>query len=405
MVEYKYYAKRRILMRRFLFLISTAAGEFWRRADLLLLGLCTIAASFSVIIVSSTTASRGAGRFVMIQGAALIIGILLYILFTFLDIDVIAERREILLIFSLLFIATLRIWGSSGGTANRSWLSFSWMPFSIQPAEICKITYIIILAKTMAIYRNKISSFLTIMQIAVITGLMVVLILAVSGDTGVALPYIFIFVIMAYAGGVNIGWFALAAGGTAAVFPFIWNSDFVREDQKNRILMLFDPTIDPEGNGVRYDTIRSLISLQGGGMTGQGLYHGAQTQAGGISAQHTDFVFSSIGEELGLLGCLAVLLLLLFIILRCIYVGVKSGNYMNRLICIGIAGMLTFQVAVNVGMCIGVLPVIGLTLPFISYGGSSIVTMFAAMGIVSGIRMRPAPDSSARYIRPNLGLI
>lgn len=393
-------------MRRFLFLISTAAGEFWRRADLLLLGLCTVATVFSIVIVSSTTASRGAQRFITIQTLALVIGIVLYVLFTFLDIDVIAERREILLVFSLLFIATLRFWGSAGGTANRSWLAFSWLPFSVQPAEICKITYIIILAKTMAIYRNKISSLLTIIQLAVITALLVALILVVSGDTGVALPYLFIFVIVAYAGGVNIGWFSLAAGAATVIAPFIWNNEkLMRDDQKQRILVLFDSTIDPDGIAVRRDTLRSMMALQGGGMTGQGLYHGAQTQSNGISAQHTDFVFSSIGEELGLLGCLAVLLLLLFIILRCIYVGVKSGNYMNRLICIGIAGMLTFQVAVNVGMCIGVLPVIGLTLPFISYGGSSIVTMFAAMGIVSGIRMRPAPDSTARYIRPNLRLI
>ena len=396
---------RRFSIRRLFALIAVAAGEFWRRADLLLLGLCTIAGIFSVVIVSSTKANMGAQHFMLIQSLALIIGIILYVLFTFLDIDVIAERREILLVFSLLFIATLRIWGASGGTVNRSWLSFKWMPFSIQPAEICKITFIIILAKTMSIYRNKISSFLTIAQMVVILGLMVGLILIVSGDTGVALPYVFIFVVMAFVGGVNIGWFAIAAGGAAAIFPIIWASDLVRDDQKNRILMLFDPSIDPDGQGVRYDTLRSLISLRGGGMTGQGLYHGAQTQSGFIAAQHTDFVFSAIGEELGLLGCLAVLLLLLFIILRCIYVGVKSGNYMNRLICTGIAGMLTFQVAVNVGMCIGVLPVIGLTLPFISYGGSSIVTMFAAMGIVSGIRMRPAPDSTARYIRPDMGLI
>ena len=101
-----------------------------------------------------------------------------------------------------------------------------------------------------------------------------------------------------------------------------------------------------------------------------------------------------------MLGCLLILLLLGAIIVRCVYVGIKSGNYMNRLICVGIAGMLFAQVGVNVGMCLGVFPVVGLTLPFFSYGGSSIVTMFAAMGFVSGINMRPAPDSSARYIRP-----
>lgn len=392
-------------MRRFLSIAVNAASEFRHHADLLLLGLCILITSFGIVVISSTTAYMGAQRFILIQSLALGIGIVLYIVFTFLDIDIVAERRELLLVFSLLFIAILHFWGSSAGTANRSWLTFHWLPFSIQPAEVCKITFIIILAKTMSIYRNKISSPLTILQLLAILAMLVAVILVVSGDTGVALPYFFIFVVMAYVGGVNIGWFALAIGGAAAAFPILWSSGLLRDDQKNRILMIFDPTIDPEGGSVRYDTTRSLLFLRGGGMTGQGLYHGAQTQSGGISAQHTDFVFSAIGEELGLLGCLAVLLILLLIIIRCIYVGVKSGNYMNRLICVGIAGMLTFQIAVNVGMCVGLFPVIGLTLPFISYGGSSVVTMFAAMGIVSGIRMRPAPDSTARYIRPNLGMI
>ena len=98
-------------------------------------------------------------------------------------------------------------------------------------------------------------------------------------------------------------------------------------------------------------------------------------------------------------GQFAIFMLLTAIIIRIIYVGIKSGNYMNRLICVGIAGMLTAQVFINIGVCIGLVPVIGLTLPFFSYGGSSLVTMFFAMGIVSGINMRPAPDSSARYIR------
>lgn len=120
-----------------------------------------------------------------------------------------------------------------------------------------------------------------------------------------------------------------------------------------------------------------------------------------LAAQHTDYIFSSIAEELGMLGCIVVLLLLAAIVVRCIYVGVKSGNYMNRTICIGIAGMLLSQIVINVGMCVGLFPVVGLTLPFISYGGSSIVTMFMAMGVVSGIHMRPAPDGTAKYIRPH----
>ncbi len=386
-------------MRRVLAALQNAASEFWHGADLLLLALSVTATGFSIVVISSTTAHMGAGPFITIQSLALVIGIVLYVVFSFFDIDVIAERREVLLIGSLGFISLLFFFGVTGNTVNRSWLSFSWLPFSIQPAEICKITFIIILAKTMAIYRNKISRPLTILQMTVILGLLTGMILVASKDLGVALPYFFIFVVMAWVGGVNAGWFAIGIAAAAAALPVVWNK--LEQYQKNRILVLFNPEIDPDAQNERYHMVRSLISIQGGGMTGQGLYHGAQTQSGGLPAQHTDFVFSAIAEEFGLLGCLFVLALLLAIILRCIYVGVKSGNYMNRLICTGIAGMLVFQIAVNVGMCIGVLPVIGLTLPFISYGGSSIVTMFAAMGLVSGIRMRPAPDSTARYIRPN----
>lgn len=366
---------------------------------MLLLGLCVAASLFGIVFLSSTTAYLGASRFILVQSLALVIGVVLYVIFTLIDIDIIAERREILFVFNILFISTLFVWGLEGNTGNRSWLSFSWLPFNIQPAEICKITFIIILAKTMSIYRNKISSLISIGQMAVLLGSMVVLIVLASDDTGVALPYIFITLVMAYVGGVGLGWFAAAGAAVAVATPVLWTK-FFREDQKQRILMIFDPTIDPDGKTVRWHTLRSLRSLQGGGMTGQGLYHGSQTKAGGLANQHTDFVFSAIGEELGLIGCLAVLLLLTAIVIRCIYVGVKSGSYMNRLICVGIAGMLVFQIMVNVGMCMGVFPVIGLTLPFISYGGSSLVTMFAAVGIVSGIRMRPAPDSTARYIRP-----
>ena len=382
--------------------LSQSIGYFLKRADMLLLALCTAATIFGIVIVSSTTAYLGASRYVLVQSLALVIGVILYVFFTLVDIDIIAERREVLLVFNILFISMLFIWGTSAGTVNRSWLSFSWLPFNIQPGEICKITFIIILAKTMAIYRNRISSPLPVLQCAAILAAMVVLILWASDDAGVALPYVFIFLVMAYVGGVNLGWFVAAFAAAAAAVPIIWPK--MREDQQQRILMIFDPSIDPEGKGVRWHTMRSLLSLQGGGMTGQGLHQGVRTQAGALTAQHTDFVFSAIGEELGMVGCLFVLLLLTAIVCRCIYVGVHSGSYMNRLICVGIAGMLIFQIMVNVGMCMGVFPVIGLTLPFISYGGSSVVTMFAAMGIVSGIRMRPAPDSTARYIRPRYAL-
>ena len=124
-----------------------------------------------------------------------------------------------------------------------------------------------------------------------------------------------------------------------------------------------------------------------------------QTQADAIPAQHTDFIFAVIGEELGFLGCVLCIALLVAIVLRIIYIGVHSQSYFYRQICVGIAGMLLFQILVNIGMVIGLTPVIGLTLPFFSYGGSSMLSMFIAMGVISSINMHPSPDSQQRYIQ------
>ena len=167
-------------------------------------------------------------------------------------------------------------------------------------------------------------------------------------------------------------------------------------------MVLIDPSVDPNGIDERFHTVRSLKSLTGGGWTGQGLFNGTRTQNGELFAQHTDYIFSAIGEELGFFGCIAVLLLLFLIVVRCIQVGNRTQDYMRKMICYGAAAALIFQITSNVGMCIGITPVIGLTLPFISYGGSSIFTLYAMLGLVSGVHARPSAPSHERYIRPRL---
>ena len=378
--------------------IGRAIGDFLKGADMVLLLLCIVTTIFGIVIISSATESEGSARYVMVQSFALVLGILIYVVLTLVDVDIIAERREILLIFSLLFIGCLKFWGISGETGNRSWLDIPLLPMNVQPGEVCKIFFIIILAKSMSVSQNRLSSPITIGKLGLLTAVFFLEIVYVSSDAGVALLYVLIFVIMAFVGGVNIIWFLMAGGALVIGAPILLA--LMREDQYNRIMMIFDPSIDPTGQGVRWQTNLSLQAITNGGLAGQGLYNGTMVRSSSIPAQHTDFIFSAIAEELGILGCVAVLLLLTAIVVRCLHVGVKSGNFMNRIICVGIAGMLLFQIIINVGMCLGVLPVIGLTLPFVSYGGTSVFTMFMAMGIVSGIHMRPAPDANARYIRP-----
>ena len=370
--------------------------EIFKKGDMILLALCAVASVFGIVMIYAATYVEGNTRMIIIQTASLFAGIVVYLGMTALDIDILAGQRTILFLFNAIFIAMLLVWGIEGSTGNRSWLHFSFLPFNIQPAEVCKLTYIVILAKTMSIHRNRVSSLRCVSNITLnIVGEIVV----ISKDMGVALIFVFIFLVMAYAGGVSGWWFLGGAGAFAAVSPYLW-SHILRNDQKNRILAIIDPSIDPTGEGVLWQTNKNLEALRNGGLSGQGLFHGDLTNAGTLPARHTDSIFCSIGEQLGLIGCLVVLLLLLALVARCIYVGMKSPDYMNRLICIGIASMFLFQILINIGVCLGLFPVIGLALPFFSYGGSSLMTSFMAAGIVSGIRMRPAPDISAHYIRP-----
>lgn len=379
--------------------ILRSLSDFFRKGDLLLLILCVVTSLFGVVMVASAAAHFGGNRYVFVQLAAIALGVVIYILFTLFDIEILAGQSSLLFLFNLLFISTLFIWGVEGNTGNRSWLAFSWLPFNIQPAEICKITFVLISAKLMHNDQRHISAPRSVLKLAAHLILTMGVILVASKDMGVALIYAFAFIIMAFAGGVSRYWFLLGSGSIAVAAPILWFGIF-RQDQKDRIIALFDPSIDASGEGVLWQTNLSLRSIRGGGIVGQGLFNGTVTQAGTNPQQHNDFIFSAIAEELGIVGCVIALLLLAAIICRCIQVGAKSGSYMNRLICIGIAGTMFFQVFVNVGMCLGLLPVVGLALPFLSYGGSSIISTFLAAGIVSGIHMRPSPDNAAVYVRP-----
>lgn len=378
--------------------IWNAIVNFVLKADLILLGLCVAASIFGIVMIASASRYTGVDRYVTIQVFALVLGVILYIIFSFLNIEYIAEKWELLFAFNVIFILLLLPFGEAGSTTNRSWIRPSFLPFGLQPAEICKITFILIMSHHMSLRRDQINSFVSIGQFLLHTIFIVGLIVFVSGDDGMALMYIVIFIFMAVAAGVRPLWFMAGAGLLGAAVPLIWN--YMANYQKERILVILDPSREPLRDDVLYQTELSKNLIGSGQMFGQGYSQGRVTQSGSMPAQHTDFIFSVVGEELGYIGCVAVLVILTAIVIRCFYVGVKSNNYLNRLICSGIACMLLFQILINVGMCLGIFPVIGLTLPFMSYGGTSLFTMFAAMGMVSSIKMRPTPDRPVKYIHP-----
>ncbi len=374
-----------------------------RKADLILLLLCLVATAFGCLVIASTTNPEGSIRYVIVQIGAALIGVFLFFIVSSVDSDFFSEHRTWLVAFNCFLLLLLIPFGTDNDTGNKSWLDIPLMPVQIQPAEICKIAFVLVLASVMASHQNRPSSFRSVMHLGLHVGLIVGLNMVLSRDLGVSLIFIFIFLGMAFAGGISLIWFAVGLGGIVAVAPFLWN--VLQPYQQRRIQILWDESIDPEGINERYHTLRSIRSLTGGGMTGQGLFQGNRTQTlGALYAQHTDYIFSAIGEELGYIGCIVTVLLLVAIIARCIWVGMRSTDYMRRLICFGVSSALIFQVISNVGMCIGVTPVIGLTLPFISYGGSSMVSLYAMIGLVSGVYAKPAPTSHERYIRPPYNL-
>lgn len=371
--------------------------DIFHKGDMILLALCVVTTIFGIVMISAVMGEGSGTRNMTIQIGTLIAGVILYLFFTAFDIEILTGQRTLLFLFNFLFIGLIIPFGVESDVGNNSWIRLPFLPFNIQPAEVCKITYIILLAKTMSVNQTRtkdLSTFLKLLfHTLCITGYNMIL----SRDLGVSLIYLFIFLTMVFLGGVRVRWLVMLGIFTAVISPFLWEYG-IAQYQKDRIMAIFDPSIDPTGLGVLWQTTLNLKTLRAGGLTGLGLFNGKYSDTQ-LIARHTDSIFSAIGEQLGFVGCIVSLLLLLAIVARIVYIGLKTEDYTNHLICIGFAGMLLFQIMINVGVCLGVVPVIGLALPFISYGGSSILTSFVAMGIVSGIKMRPVSGTTARYIR------
>lgn len=371
--------------------IKESIIEVIQGADLILLGLCCTASLYGIAMIFSATRYNEDNRKVLVQTAALLIGIVVYFAISMIDLELLMKRWKWIAAFNAGFILLLLTPFGREQDGNRAWLKFPFLPVSIGPAEVVKITFIILLAwqfQWLLEEKRDLKSFSSAFMAAGHAFGMAGLYFIVSRDMGNAMMFVLIFVVMAFVSGFALRWFVLlGAAGTIGGIA-VWTLDLLPSYMKNRFLVLFDHSYDVQNQG--YQQTRSLLTIGGGGFWGQGYLHGTQTQAGtgSIPARHTDLIFAVIGEELGFVGATLAILILVAIIIRVVIVGRRSGSMFHTCVCVGIASMLAFQMIINIGMCLFIMPVIGLTLPFFSYGGSSIVTLFAAMGFVSGIKMR-----------------
>lgn len=375
--------------------IKDSIFDILRQADWLLLCLCCGAALFGLVMIASATNFLNSWKMVIVQACAIMLGVGIYFLMSQIDLTEAAKRWKWLLGFGIVMFLLLKTPLGIENNGNRAWLGIQGFPANIQPAEIVKLTFILVLSRQLVWVKEN-WGLKSLRSIAFLAGhvlLMVGLYYVISSDMGSALVYVFIFAAMAFVAGVAARWFIVALLGGGAAFYLLWELDKIPDYMKERFMVVFDHDLDPLGAG--WQQTRSLLAIGGGRLTGQGLLHGAQTQSTSsvnLPFRHTDFIFAVIGEELGMLGCVLTLALLAAIVIRCIVVARNAKSQLDAYICVGVAGMLVFQIVSNVGMCLFVLPVVGLTLPFISYGGSSVVTLFIAMGMVSGIQKRSLPD-------------
>ena len=367
-------------------------ADFFQQSDLVLLALCCTATLYGIVLIFSATRYLGSNKLVVVQFVAMLLGICMYITFSMVDLEVLMKRWKWVLAFNILFILLLRtpLGISRGG--NRAWLKFPGIPVNIGPAEVVKITFVLLLAKQLEWLREEkrdLKSFPSALMVGAHAIGMCGFYFLVSGDMGNGLVFLFIFICMAFVAGFALRWFVLLFGGGTAAVAAAWKLGIMPDYMQGRFLALFDHNYDPLGVGWHQN--RSLLTLGAGGWFGQGYLKGTQTQSAdswSLPGRHTDFIFSVCGEELGLVGCLAVIALLAAIIIRVLLVAKNSQTSFYCCVCVGMAAMLIFQTLINIGMCLFIMPTIGITLPFFSYGGSSIVTLFAAMGVVSGIKKR-----------------
>ena len=305
--------------------------------------------------------------------AMLVVGII--------DYEVIAKVSPIWYVFFCALLVGVLFTTPVNGA--RSWFDLG--SFTFQPAEFTKIFLILVLSFTISKIQergiSRINKFGWLLLILLIAAIPIGLVVK-EPDNGTAMAYIIALLCILFTAGIDKKYIITVAVLVAIAVPLIYN--FVLPDYaKNRINVYLNPELDPRGAG--YNIIQSKLAVGAGELLGMGLLQGNQTQLGYLHPKTTDFIFAAIGEELGFIMAALIVILYVFLITKAIYVAKTAHDNLGSYIAIGIAGIFFFHMAENIGMTIGLLPITGIPLLFISYGGSSLITSFVCIGLLLNV--------------------
>ena len=356
-------------------------ADYIRECEKITLVLCIITSMYGCIAVLSATRYTGSVRQFLTQVIATFLGLVVAVGISLYDYNKLVKRWYIPAIVGLIPVILTFFFGTGPqGTDDKAWLILPGN-VSFQPSELLKISFIITFAAHIAKVQDKISKLKTFLVLCVHGAIPVVLI-HFQGDDGTAMVFAIMFTCMLFASGVRIKHLAISAAGVLGMTPLVFF--FVMSDQqRQRIMQMFDLESDLLGGG--WQQWRGRIALANGGIFGQGLFKGTLTQTANVPKGYNDFIFVSIGEELGALGLVAVMILLSSIALRALKVSRLSNKNAGKYICVGFFGMIAAQSIINIGMCLSIIPVIGVTLPFFSSGGTSVLCLYLGVGLVLSV--------------------
>ena len=371
--------------------IWNSIADYIRECDKILLSLCIIASGYGCIAVWSATNYIGSSRQFLTQLITLALGVVGVVVISHFDYNHYKKLWPVIVLLTLIpVILTFFIGFAPEGTDDKAWLRIPG-GLTFQPAELLKIAFII----TFSIHLEKVGERVNNLKYLiplVLHGAFPVLLVHLQGDDGTAMIFAVIMILMLFAAGLKARYFVILIVAVIIAAPLIYFL-VMNSDQQARLQSIFDLEDDLQGSD--WQQWRGRIALANGGWLGQGLFKGPLTQIGDVPESYNDFIFVSIGEELGMVGCLVCVLLLALICIRILRIGALAREKRGKLMCVGMFAMLFSQIIINLGMCLSITPVIGVPLPFFSAGGTSLLCLFAGIGVIMSVYMH----RTARHMR------
>lgn len=364
-------------------LVEGVRGRRWRSFDLQLFLYLVLLIAFGVVMgYSANFTDLGSGEGLSQTVRTLIwaaIGLTIFFVTASIDYHWL-ETFTVPIYFAVLGLLTLTLF--IGTNLFGAQLSISVAGLDFQFSEVSKVLMIVVLASFLSGRREKVGRLSTIIGAGLLMAVPTFLVFR-QPDLGTAMVFVAILIGMLFMAGASIGWMALFAGGTVAIAPLAVQS--LEAYQRQRLFCFLDPSVDPQG--ACYQLVQALNAVGSGGVLGQGLTAGRQNQLGYLPVQSTDFIFTVVAEELGLIGGIILLGLFALLIWRILVIGWGARDGLGAMVATGLATMLLFQIMVNIGMVTGIMPVTGIPLPFVTYGGSSLISLMFGMGILQSVRM------------------